>query len=85
MVPLCGLGLSCATLYDVSWQFDPCCRYQVDHQGRELTHVPSHELYCQSPVVLVLRNDKYRRRLHNTLAVAAVAAVGWSLYRHLQS
>lgn len=81
VVPLGVLGSCCAALYDVSWQFDPCCKYQVDHGGKELSHVPSHELHSQSPVVLVLRNDKYRKRLHNSLALAVVAVLSWKLYR----
>lgn len=84
-VPLGATGVLCAALYDVSWQFDPCCKYQVDHDGRELTHVPSHELHSSSPVVLVFKNDKYRKRLHNLLAVVTLAVLGWKVYKSLYS
>ena len=84
-LPLGALGVCCAGLYNVSWQFDPCCKYQVDHDGRELTRVPSHELHAASPVVLVFRNDKYRKRLHNTLALVAVGVLGWKLYKAFYS
>lgn len=83
--PLGATGVLCVALYDVSWQFDPCCKYQVDHDGHELTHVPSHELHSSSPVVLVFRNDKYRKRLHNVLAIATLALLGWKVYRSFYS
>lgn len=79
-LPLGVVGVGCAALYAVSWQFDPCCKYQVDREGRELTHIASHELHSSSPVVLVFRNDIYRKRLHNFLALAICAALGWRLY-----
>ena len=84
-LPLGFAGVGCASLYAVSWQFDPCCKYQVDREGRELTHIASHELHSASPVVLVFRNDKYRKRLHNILALAMCAVLGWRLYSLLYS
>lgn len=79
-VPLGVFALCCAGLYDLSWQFDPCCKYQVDYQGTELPSIPTHELRSRSPVVLVQRNDKYRKMLHNTLALAVMAYLGWQCY-----
>lgn len=84
-LPLGVVGVSCVLLYNISWQSDPCSKYQVDYDGRELTHIPSHELHSSSPVVLVYRNDKYRKRLHNILAIAVCAVFGWGLYRSLYS
>ena len=80
--PLGLFSISCATLYGVSWQSDPCCKYQVDYKGRELTKIPSHEIHTSSPVILVKRNDKYRKLVHNTLAVAVVAFLGRVAYRY---
>lgn len=81
-LPLGLFGVCCAFLYDVSWQFDPCCKYQVDYHGHELAHVPSHELHSRTPVVLIRKNDKYRRRLHNGLALLFLSFLGWKLYQH---
>lgn len=84
-VPLGVFGLSCVTIYGVSWQFDPCCKYQVDYKGRELTKIPSRDIHTPSPVVLVRRNDKYRKIVHNTLSVAVMCYLGCILYKHFTS
>ena len=83
--PIGLFGLCCTGLYDFSWQFDPCCKYQVDYKGTQLTKVPSHELLCRSPVVLVRHNDKYRKRLHNALSLVVIGYLGWRLYQLLNS
>lgn len=83
-LPLGLFGVCCTVLYGVSWQSDPCCKYQVDYHGKTLTQIPSHDLHSPSPVVLVRRNDKYRKMLHNTLSVVVLGYVGWTLYRHFR-
>lgn len=83
-LPLGVMGVACAGLYDVSWQFDPCSQYQVDYMGTELATVPSLDLHSQTPVVLVRKNDKYRKRLHNTLALIVLGYLGWRLYKFLK-
>ena len=80
--PLGSLGIACAALYNLSWQFDPCCKYQVDYKGTELTAVPSNRLVSPSPLVLVRRNDIYRRILHNSLTLSVIAIVGWKVYKY---
>ena len=35
-VPCAGLSLFCTALYTISWQFDPCCKYQVEHDASKL-------------------------------------------------
>lgn len=84
-VPLGMFGVGCALFYDFSWQSDPCCKYQVDYRGSHLVHIPSHELHSQTPVVLVKKNDKYRKILHNTLAVCVLGYCGWKLYQLYKS
>ena len=78
--PLGMFGIACALMYGFSWQSDPCCKYQVDYRGRELRRIPSHEIHTSSPVVLVRRNDKYRKILHNTLSVAVAGYLITVLY-----
>ncbi len=83
LLPLGVVGVLCACVYDFSWQFDPCCKYQVDYKGRGLTRVPSQELESQSPVVLVQKNDKHRKVLHNFLAIFTTCVIGYKLYKYL--
>ncbi len=82
VVPLGVFGVLCACVYDFSWQFDPCCKYQVDYKGRELKRVPSQELESQCPVVLVQKNDKYRKILHNCLAIFTTSLVCYKVYKY---
>lgn len=84
IAPLGLYGVSSALLYNLSWQFDPCCKYQVDWYGEELMNIPSGELTTTTPVVLVRRNDVYRKVLHTTLAAVVAGYIGWRLYRGQQ-
>ena len=83
--PLGVFSIGCAGMYGVSWQFDPCCKYQVDYKGQELTKVPSHDIHTSSPVILVRRNDRFRKILHNSLSFAVAGYLGWILYKHFSS
>ena len=74
-VPTALLSLSCAALYGISWQFDPCCKYQVTVSSRELSELNVQNLTNASPVVLVRKDDKYRKTLHNSVAFAATFLV----------
>lgn len=69
--PAALLSLGCAALYGISWQFDPCCKYQVTVNSRELSELNVQNLTNASPVVLVRKDDKYRKTLHNSVALAA--------------
>ena len=80
-LPLGLFGTACAFVYNVSWQFDPCCNYQVDWNGQELGNIPSHELSARSPVVLVRKNDIYRKILHTMLAAIVVGCFSWRFYK----
>lgn len=77
----CGLlGVGFACIYNISWQFDPCCKYQVDWVGRQLRSIPSEELTTTTPVVIIRRNDNYRKVLHTSLAVVVIGYLGWRWY-----
>ncbi|XP_066220682.1 transmembrane protein 11, mitochondrial [Saccopteryx leptura] len=71
-LPAGVLSLACCTLYGISWQFDPCCKYQVEYDAYKLSRLPLHTLTSSSPVVLVRKDDLHRKRLHNTIALAAL-------------
>lgn len=76
-IPIGVFGITCSALYNVSWQFDPCCKYQVDRHGSQLSIIPSQELTTSSPVVIVRRNDLYRKILHTSLAVVVLGIFSW--------
>ncbi|KAK3890661.1 hypothetical protein Pcinc_005395 [Petrolisthes cinctipes] len=51
-VPLGTLSLFCTGVYTASWQFDPCCKYQVECDSNRLSRLPLQSLSSASPVVL---------------------------------
>merc|ERR1712002_255938 len=63
-LPLSGVNLLCMTLYNFSWQYDPCCKYQIEHNAEKLEQLQLQTL-AASPIILVRRDDKYRKRMHN--------------------
>lgn len=75
-----GVSIFCAALYGVSWQFDPCCQYQVEYDTRKLAKLPLGSLTSSSPIVLVRKDDKYRKRLHNLVAGSALIYCSWKAY-----
>ncbi|XP_053470748.1 transmembrane protein 11, mitochondrial isoform X1 [Ictalurus furcatus] len=79
-LPAGALSLACAALYGISWQFDPCCKYQVEYDSQKLACLPLHTLTSSTPVVLVRRDDVHRKRLHNTIALAALAYCAKKIY-----
>ena len=79
-LPLGLVSAVCAGVYAASWQFDPCCRYQVESDPAHLQRLPLHSLTSSSPVVLVRRDDCRRRALHNVLASLAAAYCVWRIY-----
>ena len=81
VIPIGMFGVWCTLFYNFSWQFDPCCKYQVDWNGQELSRIPSNELNTRSPVILVRRNDYYRKLLHSTLSVFVGSFLLWRLYK----
>ena len=76
-----GVSIFCAALYGVSWQFDPCCQYQVEYDTRKLAKLPLGSLTSSSPIVLVRKDDKYRKRLHNLVAGSALIYCSWKVYK----
>ena len=78
--PFSFASLVCAGVYAVSWQFDPCCKYQVEYDSRKLQRLPLHDLTSSSPVVLVRKDDTRRKILQNTVALASAAYCGWRVY-----
>lgn len=75
-----GVSIFCAALYGVSWQFDPCCQYQVEYDTRKLAKLPLGSLTSSSLIVLVRKDDKYRKRLHNLVAGSVLIYCSWKIY-----
>lgn len=71
--PLTGISSFCMGVYAVSWQIDPCCKYQVETNPRNLEKLPLHTLNSSSPVVLVRKDDNRRIVLHTAITLLAVA------------
>ncbi|KAF7988859.1 hypothetical protein HCN44_007169 [Aphidius gifuensis] len=86
---ICGpLGMAAVItcgLYTVSWQFDPCCQYQVETDTSKLPHVELlAKLGPSSPTFLVRKDDKRRRILHTTITLTAFSICAWRLYQAFQ-
>ncbi|XP_042909217.1 transmembrane protein 11, mitochondrial isoform X2 [Parasteatoda tepidariorum] len=83
--PLCGLSLLCTGVYALSWQSDPCCKYQVETNPRNLEKLPLHTLTSSSPVVLVRKDDTRRIVLHSAITFVAVAVCAFRIYKGVTS
>ncbi|XP_002165461.1 transmembrane protein 11, mitochondrial [Hydra vulgaris] len=81
LIPLSSVNILCTTLYDLSWQFDPCCKYQIELNARKIEQLQSQTLSSATPLILVYKDDKYRKRLHNILSCCILATISWKLYR----
>ncbi|KAF6207227.1 hypothetical protein GE061_018467 [Apolygus lucorum] len=80
--PLVATSFFCTSLYTVSWQFDPCVKYQVFNDSKRLSNLPLFStLSSASPVVLVRTDDTRRKILHCSITIAASAIVALKLYR----
>lgn len=80
--PLAILSALCTGLYSLSWQFDPCCKYQVESDPKQLNQLALHSqsLNNSSPVVLVRRDDTRRKILHTAVTLASLAQIGLRSY-----
>ncbi|CAH0558225.1 unnamed protein product [Brassicogethes aeneus] len=77
-------SLLCTGLYTASWQFDHCVKYQVERDPRKLVRLPIlGAITSQSPVVLVRKDDTYRKVLHCTISLSAAAFCVYKFYREV--
>ena len=70
-LPFGFVSVGCASVYAFSWQFDPCCKYQVEYDLMKVPKLPLHKLTTTTPVVLVRKDDKRRKILQNLIALSA--------------
>ncbi|XP_065220730.1 transmembrane protein 11-A, mitochondrial [Planococcus citri] len=83
-VPLTVMSVFCAGLYMISWQFDPCCKYQVVSRVEKInaSELSPETLYYNllesapkdsaSPVIIVKKDDTVRKVFHTIVAVFAL-------------
>ncbi|XP_018025950.1 transmembrane protein 11, mitochondrial [Hyalella azteca] len=79
--PLGTLSLACTAIYTASWQFDPCCQYQVEMDSGRLSRLMLESVVSSTPVVLVRREDGRRKVLHSSISVLAGALCLYRLYQ----
>ena len=79
-MPLGFLSVMCAGVYAISWQFDPCCKYQVETNMNKVPKLPLHSLTTTTPVILVRKDDSRRKILHNTVSLVAGGLCAYKLY-----
>ncbi|GIY06214.1 transmembrane protein 11-B, mitochondrial [Caerostris extrusa] len=79
--PLTSVSLFCTGVYGVSWQSDPCCKYQVEINPKNLEKLPLHTLTSSSPIVLVRKDDRRRIVLHTAITLLAVTFCAFSIFR----
>uniref|UniRef100_A0A6M2DNT1 Putative mitochondrial morphoproteinsis regulator n=1 Tax=Xenopsylla cheopis TaxID=163159 RepID=A0A6M2DNT1_XENCH len=81
ITPLAVVSWFCTALYTVSWQFDPCCYYQVEKNPGKLSKIPVlSTLQSNNPTILVRKNIKRRIILHSTVTSIAAVFCFWRIY-----
>jgi len=71
-----------ATVYALSWRPDPCSKYHVETDTRQLQRLPLRDVGCTAPVVLVHReHSRLRHSIYGSVAVATAAVCAWRVYR----
>ena len=73
-------SIVCSGVYTISWQTDPCCKYQVEDNVPRLEKLLNN-LSSARPVVLVRRDDTRRKVLHNIVALFAGVLCAWKAYK----
>ncbi|GLV38786.1 Pmi [Carabus blaptoides fortunei] len=84
--PLGTLSLLCTGLYTVSWQFDPCVKYQVECDSRRLARLPGYQsaMASASPIVLVRKDDTKRKLVHCTVSLLSAALCAYRIYHSIK-
>lgn len=84
--PICApfgiVSILCSGCYTLSWQWDPCCKYQEEKDKRHLSTLPMlSELNSTSPIVLVRKDNKKKIILHSTVSLLAASICLWRIYK----
>ncbi|KAG4071673.1 hypothetical protein HA402_011827 [Bradysia odoriphaga] len=81
--PLCAISVFCTGLYTVSWNYDPCCQYQVERDTKKLSKVPNLNNFS-SPVVLVFSSNNKAKYLHRSVTLLSAAFCAWKIFEALK-
>ncbi|XP_037826968.1 transmembrane protein 11 homolog, mitochondrial isoform X1 [Lucilia sericata] len=79
--PMCAVSLFCTGLYTVSWNYDPCCQYQVLVENNEevLNKLPLADV--SSPVILGYQPNTKTKYLHRSVTLLSAAFCAWQIWR----
>lgn len=66
-------------LYNVSWDTDPCIKYQIEKNPKKLPKFPNLNEFT-SPVVLHLNSNKRAKYLQRIVTILAVGVCGYRIY-----
>lgn len=70
-----------ATVYAVSWRPDPCSKYHVERDTRQLQRLPLRDVGCTAPVILVRReHSRLRHGIYGSIAFATAVVCAWRVY-----
>jgi len=81
--PLCAISVFCTGLYCISWNYDPCCQYQVERDTKKLSKVPNLNDFS-SPVVLVFKSNNQTKYLHRSITLLSAAFCAWKIFEALK-
>lgn len=78
--PMCAISLFCTGLYTASWNYDPCCQYQVVENDEEvLNSLPLAEV--SSPVILCYAPNTKAKYLNRGVTLLSAAFCAWQIWR----
>lgn len=75
----CFVSLFCSGLYALSWNNDPCVKYQVEKNPKKLLKVPILKDFS-SPIVLVYTSNTKSNCLQRISCLLALGYCGYRLY-----
>ncbi|XP_055607045.1 transmembrane protein 11 homolog, mitochondrial isoform X2 [Uranotaenia lowii] len=79
----CALSIFCTSLYTISWSYDPCVKYQVEKNPKNLSKVPNVNDFS-SPIVLVYKSNTYATLSHRIVTLLAGSYCAWRIYQILK-
>lgn len=79
-LPLAVTGWFCTAVYDLTWQFDPCSKYQLLRDKSKLNLNVIGKLNSTSALVIERKDDRVRKILHNALSIATLMYFSWKYY-----
>lgn len=79
-----AVSILCTGLYTISWNTDPCVKYQVEKNQQTLLKVSTESNISSPVVVLVYKDNKKTKYIHRSVTILATAFCAWRLYDALK-